>query len=103
MAKTIIRVLISLWLFSYAGIAQQTDSVFKTPFPTQPHIGSGKPFCGTDLLLKTLRKSVAYVKAEEQMNLQIASAVRLLDDDTIVLPVVFHILADDPYAIAGGG
>ena len=100
MAKTIIRVLLSLWLFSYAAVGQQTDSVFKPPFPSKTNTGgSGNSFCGTDLLLKSLRKSAAYVKAEEQMNQQIASAIRLLDDDTILLPVVFHILADDPYAI----
>lgn len=100
MAKTIIRILLSLLLFSYTSIGQQTDSDFKLPFPTQPGAGNVKPFCGTDQMLNSLRKNPAYVKAEEQMNLQIASANRLMSEDTIVLPVVFHILADDPYSIA---
>ncbi len=99
MVKTIIRVITSLWLFSYSVSAQVSDSALPLPFPTQAGVASGKSFCGADLLLNTLRKSPAFLKAEEEMNLKIAMATRLLNEDTIVLPVVFHVLADDPFAI----
>ena len=78
---------------------QFPDSLVKPPFPSNPSIGTGSAVCGSDLLLLGQRKSSAFLKREENMNKEIANAVRLLSNDSVVLPVVFHILADDPYAI----
>lgn len=99
MLKTFIRIFLSIWLFSQSAFSQLNDSLSKRPFPGQPHKELGGNLCGTDLLINNLRNSAAYLKAEEKMNRQIAEAVRLLDDDSTVLPVVFHILADDPFSI----
>jgi hypothetical protein len=99
MLKKIIRIITFFCYFSHVALAQMPDTTIKLPFPARPYSGFSGKICGTDLLLSNLRLSPAYQKAEEKMNQQIAAAVRLLDDDSMVLPVVFHILADDPYTI----
>jgi hypothetical protein len=78
---------------------QLKDSAFILPYPSQPSVASGGPVCGSDALLNQLRKSPDFLKREAEMNEAISRAVRLYNDDTIVLPVVFHLLADDPNAI----
>lgn len=55
--------------------------------------------CATDLLLQTLRQNNDYRKREEKMNRDILS-YRPLDDNTIyTIPVVFHIVSENPALI----
>ena len=91
-----------LCLSGFTALAQMPDSIIRLPFSAQA--GRTVPYytqsCGTDLLLQNFRKSGQYNRAEEKMNLTISQAARLMNNDTIVLPVVFHILADNPFSIS---
>lgn len=100
MLKTLFRVLITIILFSGTANSQSQDTALKLPFPVGAvPVGPGH-FCATDLLLQAQRGNAAFVKAEEKMNREVAAAIRLFDVDSVVLPVVFHVIADDPYSIA---
>lgn len=57
--------------------------------------------CGTDVLVSRLRKNPQYRQREEKMNQAIlsTSSTEPLDNSSYVLPVVFHIVSEDPSAI----
>ena len=54
--------------------------------------------CGSDVLLRTARKNSSFVAREAQMNREILSEHGTLDAE-FTLPVVFHIVGDDPTLI----
>jgi hypothetical protein len=55
--------------------------------------------CGFDALLRNSRTSPLFRSGEEKMNRQILDFQRILDGDTVTLPVVFHIINDDPWVV----
>ena len=98
-----IRIIV-LWLslcvlFIYNASAQvQPDSLI-LPFPATSSFQGISGTCATDLLLNQFRLSKAFIKQEALMNEAIRTAIVRLNNDTIVLPVVFHILSKNPSAI----
>ena len=54
--------------------------------------------CSNDIILHRLRKDPVFLEREAQMNREIRLAARTLND-TITLPVVFHIINQDPGSI----
>ena len=91
--------LIIIILFSHSlSLAQQ---------PIQKHLeDSAKLFssptrniCSNDIILYNLRKDPAFVAKEEEMNKAILTASRSLTGDTITLPVVVHIINENPNSI----
>lgn len=74
----------------------------KTPLPTTANrsISPSATTCATDLLLQEFRKSPAFKMAEERMNQQILRASNTNDSSILTLPVVFHIVDDNPYAFS---
>ncbi|HSK14185.1 MAG TPA: M43 family zinc metalloprotease, partial [Phnomibacter sp.] len=92
-----------LFLALIAGIfpfvSRGQDSTIRLPYPQVPS-PIGAPFsCGTDLLLNAFRTSDTYRKTEEKMNRDLQGMVRMFSNDTVVLPVVFHVVAQDPFSI----
>jgi len=86
-------------LFIYNASAQvQPDSLI-LPFPATSSFQGNSGTCATDLLLNQFRLSKAFIKQEALMNEAIRTAIVRLNNDTIVLPVVFHILSKNPSAI----
>ena len=60
---------------------------------------SGSDICGTDIMLSQLRRNPTYRTLEDQMNREIMRALNILTDDTLTLPVVIHIINQNPYTI----
>ncbi|MES2645225.1 MAG: gliding motility-associated C-terminal domain-containing protein [Bacteroidota bacterium] len=87
-------------LFSVSLFAQQP----KLPFPGQPVKNTITGGCGTDAWLNHKRLEPSFKTAEDKMNREIAarsnrSSMVLQDNNSYVLPVVFHIINQDPYAV----
>ena len=57
------------------------------------------PACGLDMLLNEGRKDPTFQAAEEKMNAAIVRASRLLADTIYTLPLVFHIVRQNPNSI----
>ncbi|MEO9012332.1 MAG: M43 family zinc metalloprotease [Ginsengibacter sp.] len=55
--------------------------------------------CGNDMMLYKLRQKVNYRAKEDEMNHQILNALGSLAPDTLILPVVIHIINPSPYSI----
>ncbi|MEJ7588024.1 MAG: M43 family zinc metalloprotease [Ferruginibacter sp.] len=55
--------------------------------------------CGFDNSLYRLRIDKGYKKREDKMNREISGSLRQLADDSIIVPVVFHIINEDLSAI----
>src|SRR5665647_313606 len=55
--------------------------------------------CGNDKMLYQLRKNAAFRAKENKMNLDILNAIDTIKNDTIILPVVIHIINPNPYSI----
>lgn len=68
------------------------DSI-KSPFFTTGNI------CGNDMMLSRLRKDPGYRAKEEKMNREILNARRTLTAATVTLPVVVHIINQNPGSI----
>jgi len=58
--------------------------------------------CGNDAALQMMRKDPVFVKGEEKMNAEVLRYSRgtNTNSDVTVLPVVFHIINNNPFAIA---
>lgn len=74
------------------------------PFPDSASVYNPalSNICNNDMNLFRLRKDPAFKAREEQMNRQIMNAVTQLPGDTITVPVVFHIVNQDPNSIGDG-
>ena len=73
---------------------------------TNPFIDSSALFsksvsriCSNDMILYHLRKDPAFRAKEDKMNHDILNMMRPVDNDTIILPVVVHIINTDPSSI----
>jgi len=66
------------------------------PVPITSPNGSS---CGNDALLRQLRQDPDYVAREEAFNESILNQYRNLSNDPVTLPVVVHIVRDDPFNV----
>jgi gliding motility-associated-like protein len=57
-------------------------------------------FCGFDNLLARSRASTIYKAGEDRMNNLVLSLPRVAEEDSIILPVVVHIVREDPRQVA---
>lgn len=86
--------LICCGLFTLHAMAQKslpkpiTDSIFNT-----------RHLCSTDAILQKLRKDKDFKAREDRMNDQIARFARPAANDTLIIPVVIHIVNSDPLSI----
>ena len=88
--------MVALCLFSTAIVSAQQN----LPSPGKPvSIRENQLDCGTDILLKQLRQNPAAREREAQMNREILRYVKRTDTADVVLPVVIHIINDNPFAI----
>jgi len=55
--------------------------------------------CGTDIMLQERRKNPQFKAKEDEMNARILRATGTLDDTIYTLPVVFHIIMQNPNSI----
>jgi hypothetical protein len=55
--------------------------------------------CSTDRMLQKLRQEKDYKAREDKMNDQIARFARPAANDTLIVPVVIHIINQDPFSI----
>ncbi len=83
--------------FKNTAAQQPVHHPFKDEAPLLT--GPGPNICGTDMALYQLRKNPAYRAMEEKMNLAIRNAMDTLSGDTIILPVVVHVVNPNPYSI----
>ncbi|HEX8314633.1 MAG TPA: M43 family zinc metalloprotease [Flavisolibacter sp.] len=90
---------IACFLFALASVHGQK---IKTPFPTsaESRLSPSVSTCATDVLLQEFRKSPAFKAAEEKMNQQILQYRQANDSTILALPVVFHIVDDNPFAFS---
>ncbi len=65
----------------------------------KPLGGNTEKMCSNDIILFNLRKNPSYKAIEQAMNEAIRIASRALPGDTITLPVVVHIIHQDPNSI----
>lgn len=70
------------------------------PQPTTDSIFSTRHLCSTDAILQQLRLDKDYKAREDKMNEQIAHFARPLANDTLIVPVVVHIVNPTPLAIS---
>ncbi len=91
------RCIVVFLLIFLSGLSAFTQRA-TMPFPallTDPNSLSNP--CATDIFLNANRKNPAFKKAEDRMNAQILAYSRRADDTNIItLPVVFHIVDDNP-------
>ncbi len=86
MGKLYSCLLLAFILLPQLGIGQEKDSAFY----------SNGFVCGTDFLIQSQRQSETYQKVEAEMNRRVAGFVRLQSEDTVVLPVVVHVISKNP-------
>ena len=94
-------VLTCLFLISSTFYLLHAQRPAPNPLPDSSALQSAAfgNMCSNDANLVQLRKDPAFLAKEQRMNTQIMSALSELDDDTITLPVVFHIVNDNPGSI----
>ena len=94
--KHFLWVMVLLYLFNSSVTAQ-----YKQPLPGGPvyDTTNKRQDCGTDILLKQLRTSPAAREKEAQMNREILRYVKRTDTATVTLPVVIHIINENPNAV----
>jgi gliding motility-associated-like protein len=93
------QLLFSIITLFFVVVAFETGAQeARMPFPLSAgqdsvyHSGS----CGTDLLLASQRKDPRFKAAEENMNRAILAHQRRANADTVTLPVVFHVVDENP-------
>lgn len=92
-------ILFSAAFFIFLSIASKAQSPITTNGDNKSVIDT-LPFCSTDGLLQKLRKDPVFRQREKDMNSMIREYNRPLSNDTIVLPVVIHIINPDPFSIS---
>lgn len=92
---------IVFFLLAVAGNSSFAQQKFKPlPDSVRKPLGSSTAHaCSNDMLLFSLRKDPSYKSREEAMNRAILAASRSLSGDTIILPVVVHIIDQNPGSI----
>ncbi len=85
-------------LVARVAISQAVVSPVNLPYPASGQ-HSTSISCGTDAWLQNMRLNPSFRFAEEKMNEEILRGNGLLSEDTLVLPVVFHIISDNPNAV----
>ena len=92
------RSLVAVLFFGNA-VAQQSSKPMPYIDFTTGQLRDATGNCGVDLSLISLRKNPAYLAKEAAMNRQIINYQRPLNIDSTVLPVVFHIIHQDPLSV----
>ncbi|MEP7142444.1 MAG: gliding motility-associated C-terminal domain-containing protein [Ferruginibacter sp.] len=90
-----------LLLVSSVSIAQQGNKSPTNIFPVNNIQNDQAGICGFDISLNRLRHDSKYQEGEEKMNRKILNFHRNLNDDSaiVVVPVVFHIINQDPSVV----
>src|SRR4051812_19237269 len=88
-----------LFVFLAAGMSAQRSFPLLSPDTSLFRPGTVKNACTNDIILYNLRKDPAFKEKEERMNSAIQYAYRSLGGDTITVPVVVHIINQDPGSI----
>jgi hypothetical protein len=96
---TVLTALILLSVFGNIGLAQQAPK--KLPYSLAGDIKQHTvvPGCGFDYQMKLNRLNADYVAREALMNQQIRNVFAKGLNDTLTLPVVFHIIHNNPSAV----
>jgi gliding motility-associated-like protein len=95
--KQIFRWVVFLFLNQSVNLAFAQQSIVKS------FVDSNNAFqhiCSNDVLLQELRKDKSFRAREEKMNQQILHFARPAGNDTLTLPVVIHIINQNPYAVS---
>ncbi len=99
------KILFSLILlfFLQTIVAQQNPELPNLPFAKELKTNTATNNilggCGSDVMLQLQRKNAAYLQAENNMNNLLHQARNINLDTTIVLPVVVHIIHNNPNSI----
>ncbi len=91
--------LIMALLVSYTAIAQQGNKPMPYTVPDNMLQNDASGMCGLDISLNRLRQDPKYKVKEDKMNREILNFQRNLNNDTTVVPVVFHIINQDPSTV----
>ena len=95
MNRNFILFIIAVFFVPLLTKAQRTIS---NSFPDTAAI-SKRNACSNDIMLYNLRKDPVYKAREEAMNKAIRDAYRSINGDTIILPVVIHIIDQNPASV----
>jgi len=95
----LLNFLIAFILFCYTGLFAQQISTKHIPDTSISLSSSIENLCSNDMILAELRKDPGYKAKEEKMNRDILNYQRMLTPDTLILPVVIHIINNNPYII----
>jgi gliding motility-associated-like protein len=96
-----LKVILLLYLFFIsADLAGQKPVSINYPDSSRLPVPSAGKICDNDMILSQLRKDPVFKAMEERMNREILTASRTLGTDTITLPVVVHIINQNPYSIS---
>ena len=91
---------IVILLLSNHGAFSQSDTASFSQQHKTPLSGSDTRKCVQDIRLFNLRKNASFRIREDAMNEAIMMASRALPGDTLTLPVVIHIINQDPLSIS---
>ncbi|MGZ5134279.1 MAG: M43 family zinc metalloprotease, partial [Flavitalea sp.] len=86
-------------LFFAAGLLAQPTATPSIQDSSRSYKPSTSSLCSNDMILARQRKDPAFTAREQLMNNQILNASDSLLGDTITLPVVFHIINNNPNSI----
>lgn len=81
---------LAAFVFFYSTSKAQTAITF-----TQQQTAA----CGSDARLQLFRKNPVFLKKEEEFNRRIRAIIQSLPGDTITLPVVVHIVRNNPFSV----
>ena len=98
MDKLICQLIISLLVSSFS-IAQQANKPMPYTPPGNMLQNDASGICGFDISLHHLRNDPQYKAREDKMNREILNFQQNLNNDSIVVPVVFHIINNDPSTV----
>ncbi|MBC7888880.1 MAG: gliding motility-associated C-terminal domain-containing protein [Ferruginibacter sp.] len=98
MYKLICKVILAL-LVSSVSVAQQGNKPMPYTAPANMIQNDGSGICGLDNSLNHLRRDPQYKSGEAKMNREILNFQRGVNNDSTVVPVVFHIINQDPSTI----
>ncbi|MEP7108206.1 MAG: gliding motility-associated C-terminal domain-containing protein [Ferruginibacter sp.] len=98
MHKLIWQVMFAI-LVSSVSLAQQGNLPMPYPVPGNLLQNNTSGICGADISLNRLRHDPEYIAGERQMNREILNFQRNLGEDSTIVPVVFHIINQDPSTV----
>ena len=91
--------LLLVFIFISISVSGQENESRARRDSIRPLGGSTMRMCSNDMMLAELRKDPAYKSREDAMNREIREALRSISGDTITVPVVVHIINQNPFSI----